>query len=779
MQDINELLRLAGLEPNKTKLDENCAGSFAGTFEDDNKEKECDRKENRERITKNHQDIDYDEAMTSESDCKSPYDDGHGQYGEKCLVGDDVVVDKSPENGKEITLELGEDDDIEIVDKEDSSDDREVHLDYEMDGVEPDQEASTHMAAINNVGDRYQDHTVDADVMIQKIDVMQQGGMSSSSAHFDIDRLHELPAERIANIYRKVMGEDIEEDYAEDMKAAVPSNMQHMVNRDDDAIVISGDEDEDYKTSGELTGEGVIGSAVGGALGKAAGTSLGGPVGGAIGSAVGSAAGGAITGEDIEDDMAMTSDEDEWEEDSRRMIDVDDLEGEINGDFGYDDPTDEIPTARTRGAVQDTESMIRSIMAAKENGAFTPHSEETLNMLSPDALQRILIKVGGEKVEEEDCDWRSEPGYQTKPSDAEGNLRTTSPYNGGEGFPTGQASNAATNIGNTGADFKDNPLRNKSTVTMESDSLESINQLLTEGFSEFCESYAEAVENEIAESDLDFWKEKEHGKMPPFLKKQAGSLDGDYSDRDSTSDIGDDADLPAFLQKQAESLGEEEPDPTLQRYMDALNPADAGLDDPEIDHNCHDDDIEDIPRGDVSIDDLDAEGYLGDHMASLGANADMSDILQVMRDLESKKNKGYVESTEELEEEDPCWDGYEQVGMKDKGGKEVPNCVPEGVEEYTIEEAEEIFGYLGEGVMEAEYQGREVDLNKPTQGDVKKFKVFVKDPKTGNVKKVNFGDPDMKIKKSNPEARKSFRARHKCDQKKDKTTAGYWSCKKW
>jgi hypothetical protein len=82
-------------------------------------------------------------------------------------------------------------------------------------------------------------------------------------------------------------------------------------------------------------------------------------------------------------------------------------------------------------------------------------------------------------------------------------------------------------------------------------------------------------------------------------------------------------------------------------------------------------------------------------------------------------------------------------------------------------------------LTEAKYQGRTVTLNKPTRGDVKKFKVYVKDPSTGNIKKVNFGDPDMKIKKSDPARRKSFRARHKCDQKKDKTTAGYWSCKKW
>ena len=82
-------------------------------------------------------------------------------------------------------------------------------------------------------------------------------------------------------------------------------------------------------------------------------------------------------------------------------------------------------------------------------------------------------------------------------------------------------------------------------------------------------------------------------------------------------------------------------------------------------------------------------------------------------------------------------------------------------------------------VVVAEYQGRKVTLNKPTRGDVKKFKVYVKDPKTGNVKKVNFGDPNMRIKKSNPKRRKSFRARHNCDNPGPKTKARYWSCRKW
>lgn len=80
---------------------------------------------------------------------------------------------------------------------------------------------------------------------------------------------------------------------------------------------------------------------------------------------------------------------------------------------------------------------------------------------------------------------------------------------------------------------------------------------------------------------------------------------------------------------------------------------------------------------------------------------------------------------------------------------------------------------------EAEYQGRKVALGKPMQGDVKKFKVYVKDPQTGNVKKVNFGDKTMRIKKSNPARRKSFRARHNCANPGPRTKARYWSCRKW
>jgi hypothetical protein len=83
-----------------------------------------------------------------------------------------------------------------------------------------------------------------------------------------------------------------------------------------------------------------------------------------------------------------------------------------------------------------------------------------------------------------------------------------------------------------------------------------------------------------------------------------------------------------------------------------------------------------------------------------------------------------------------------------------------------------------EGVTEAEYQGRKVPLGKPMAGDVKKSKVYVKNPQ-GNVVKVNFGDKKMRIKKSNPNRRKSFRARHNCANPGPRHKARYWSCRAW
>jgi hypothetical protein len=119
----------------------------------------------------------------------------------------------------------------------------------------------------------------------------------------------------------------------------------------------------------------------------------------------------------------------------------------------------------------------------------------------------------------------------------------------------------------------------------------------------------------------------------------------------------------------------------------------------------------------------------------------------------------------------------------------------ESIEEYDVvneQDYKDFMSYMKEnyGTMkesqleEAEYQGRKVKLGKPMQGDAKKFKVYVKNPK-GNVVKVNFGQGGkakggtMKIRKSNPKARKSFRARHNCDNPGPRHKARYWSCRKW
>ena len=114
--------------------------------------------------------------------------------------------------------------------------------------------------------------------------------------------------------------------------------------------------------------------------------------------------------------------------------------------------------------------------------------------------------------------------------------------------------------------------------------------------------------------------------------------------------------------------------------------------------------------------------------------------------------------------------------------------------EYDVENAQDIREFIEfireykPDVNEAEYRGRKVKLGTPMRGDVKKFKVYVKNPK-GNVVKVNFGhggtsakkagQKTMRIRKSNPKARKSFRARHNCDNPGPRHKARYWSCRKW
>jgi len=125
--------------------------------------------------------------------------------------------------------------------------------------------------------------------------------------------------------------------------------------------------------------------------------------------------------------------------------------------------------------------------------------------------------------------------------------------------------------------------------------------------------------------------------------------------------------------------------------------------------------------------------------------------------------------------------GYKAKGKKGK---------KESIEEYDVEnyqDVKEFVEFMKEyksDVNEAEYQGRDVKLGKIMQGDVKKFKVYVKNPK-GNVVKVNFGhkgkggEKTMRIKKSDPERRKAFRARHNCDNPGPRHKARYWACRTW
>lgn len=155
----------------------------------------------------------------------------------------------------------------------------------------------------------------------------------------------------------------------------------------------------------------------------------------------------------------------------------------------------------------------------------------------------------------------------------------------------------------------------------------------------------------------------------------------------------------------------------------------------------------------------------------------------------SSRGMGYTLGEDENEKDDVVDRVMELAGIarpmdEDEGNGELVAktlaLAPTGPASDQIDEEE---------MDEAKYQGREVALNKPMAGDVKKSKVYVRDPATGNIKKVNFGhggtsakragQKTMKIKKSNPDRRRSFRARHNCDNPGPKTKARYWSCRAW
>jgi hypothetical protein len=126
--------------------------------------------------------------------------------------------------------------------------------------------------------------------------------------------------------------------------------------------------------------------------------------------------------------------------------------------------------------------------------------------------------------------------------------------------------------------------------------------------------------------------------------------------------------------------------------------------------------------------------------------------------------------------DEACWDTHKQVGMKKKGNRMVPDCRPKN------EEVEEVLEEVDweQVVNEAEYQGKSVKLNDPfrTSDGPKKFGVYTMGP-NGKVVVVRFGDPNMEIKRDDPERLKSYRARHGCDNPGPKWKANYWSCQMW
>lgn len=157
-----------------------------------------------------------------------------------------------------------------------------------------------------------------------------------------------------------------------------------------------------------------------------------------------------------------------------------------------------------------------------------------------------------------------------------------------------------------------------------------------------------------------------------------------------------------------------------------------------------------------------------------------------------KKTKEYAEALCDYIQDDtqlPAWIQSKITKIADYIGT-VKHYLMDDSDEIDVhgyEDSKMLLNYLKNksltesNIEEAEYKGKDITLNKPfrTSGGPKKFAVYVKNPKTNNVIKVNFGDKNMEIKRDDPDRRKAFRSRHNCDDKKDKTKAGYWSCKFW
>ena len=155
-------------------------------------------------------------------------------------------------------------------------------------------------------------------------------------------------------------------------------------------------------------------------------------------------------------------------------------------------------------------------------------------------------------------------------------------------------------------------------------------------------------------------------------------------------------------------------------------------------------------------DDCQEYGYYGD--------TDMVTVDQLLK--QGKKEEAAEEMAGAMADQDGGSDKFD----------EIYDMALDAVEDYMHEPAMAEMRKLA-GLPEAEYQGKDVELNKPKRGGSKKYYVYVKNPKTGNVKKISFGDPGLKTKSGNKGRAKSFAARHNCEKKNDKMKAGYWACR--
>ena len=153
--------------------------------------------------------------------------------------------------------------------------------------------------------------------------------------------------------------------------------------------------------------------------------------------------------------------------------------------------------------------------------------------------------------------------------------------------------------------------------------------------------------------------------------------------------------------------------------------------------------------------------------------------MDINRYMKSDDIRNIIEQLEEIYAEPQIGDIIEiELGDDTLIETTIQDLTEDGVIIHVDEQAIRIMIDAKKQLDEAKYQGRTVPLGKPMKGDVKKSKVYVKGPK-GNVVKVNFGDKNMRIKKNSPGHRKSFRARHHCENPGPRWKARYWSCRAW